>query len=183
MKKIVFIVTILMAYQTIQAQEEIIKDSSLKRLIVQAVNNFPKIKELQEQLNATGVKAQLINSNFQPIVSADAGYQFVAPVPEVSFGAGNVVRFQPYNNYNGGISLKHLNQFTRHCVTGCSQKREVSSISGRIAPWSHYRRFATNFTSKPVEGESSLTLAPMAFTPPQNISSTPTPFMYHLHMP
>jgi outer membrane protein TolC len=108
MKKIVFIVTILMAYQTIQAQEEIIKDSSLKRLIVQAVNNFPKIKELQEQLNATGVKAQLINSNFQPIVSADAGYQFVAPVPEVSFGPGNVVRFQPYNNYNGGISLKQL---------------------------------------------------------------------------
>ena len=45
MKKIVFIVTILMAYQSIQAQEEIIKDSSLKRLIVQAVNNFPKIKE------------------------------------------------------------------------------------------------------------------------------------------
>ena len=108
MKKIIALIAVVLTLQTIQAQDEIIKDSSLKRLILSAVNNFPKIKELQEQLNATGIKAQLINSNFKPSVSADAGYQFVAPVPEVNFGAGGVVRFQPYNNYVGSISLKQL---------------------------------------------------------------------------
>ena len=108
MKKIIALIAVVLTLQTIQAQDEIIKDSSLKRLILSAVNNFPKIKELQEQLNATGIKAQLINSNFKPTVSADAGYQFVAPVPEVNFGAGGVVRFQPYNNYVGSISLKQL---------------------------------------------------------------------------
>jgi len=108
MKKIIALIAVVLTLQTIQAQDEIIKDSSLKRLILSAVNNFPKIKELQEQLNATGIKAQLINSNFKPSVSADAGYQFVAPVPEVNFGAGGVVRFQPYNNYAGSISLKQL---------------------------------------------------------------------------
>jgi len=108
MKKIIALIAVVLTLQTIQAQDEIIKDSSLKRLILSAVNNFPKIKELQEQLNATGIKAQLINSNFKPTVSADAGYQFVAPVPEVNFGAGGIVRFQPYNNYVGSISLKQL---------------------------------------------------------------------------
>jgi len=108
MKKIITFFAVLLTIQSIQAQEEIIRDSSLKRLIYLAVNNFPKIKELQEQLNATGIKAELINSNFKPTVNADAGYQFVAPVPEVNFGAGGVVRFQPYNNYVGSISLKQL---------------------------------------------------------------------------
>ena len=108
MKKIIAFIAVVFTLQNIQAQDEIIKDSSLKRLILSAVNNFPKIKELQEQLNATGIKAQLINSNFKPTINADAGYQFVAPVPEVNFGAGGVVRFQPYNNYAGSISLKQL---------------------------------------------------------------------------
>lgn len=108
MKKVIILIAVVLTLQTTQAQDEIIKDSSLKRLIYLAVNNFPKIKELQEQLNATGIKAQLINSNFKPTVNADAGYQFVAPVPEVNFGAGGIVRFQPYNNYVGSISLKQL---------------------------------------------------------------------------
>ena len=108
MKKVIILIAVVFTLQNIQAQDEIIKDSSLKRLILSAVNNFPKIKELQEQLNATGIKAQLINSNFKPTINADAGYQFVAPVPEVNFGAGGVVRFQPYNNYAGSISLKQL---------------------------------------------------------------------------
>lgn len=108
MKKVIILIAVVFTLQNIQAQDEIIKDSSLKRLILSAVNNFPKIKELQEQLNATGIKALLINSNFKPTINADAGYQFVAPVPEVNFGAGGVVRFQPYNNYAGSISLKQL---------------------------------------------------------------------------
>lgn len=104
---ILSICTILTLSLSAFSQDTYIKDPSLQQLIKAAIEHFPRIKELEEQLNVNDVKAQLIQSNFMPTASADANYRFQAPVPKIAFGA-NSIRFQPYNNVSGGVTLNQL---------------------------------------------------------------------------
>lgn len=90
-----------------QAQQSPISDTVLQKLIGLAVQNFPKIKELEEQLRLSDVKSEIVKSNYQPTLAADANYRFQAPVPIIEFG-GNKVKFQPYHNVAGGITLNQL---------------------------------------------------------------------------
>jgi outer membrane protein len=89
------------------AQQNPVSDTTLKTLIQQAVTNFPRIKELEEQLRVSDVKAELLHSNYQPTLYGDASYRFLAPSPAIPFG-GNLIKFQPYNNYTAGLTLNQL---------------------------------------------------------------------------
>lgn len=104
-----YILTLLLSGSLLAAgaQDNPIKDTVLARLINQAVNNFPRIKELEEQLRINDVKEDILRSNYQPTISADANYRFQAPVPQIPFG-GNKFKFQPYHNVSGGITLNQL---------------------------------------------------------------------------
>lgn len=89
------------------SQESPIRDQKLKELIDKAVNNFPKLKELEEQLKLNDVRAELIQSNYKPTLGADLSYQYLNPLSEISFN-GTKARFQPYNNFNTSLTLKQL---------------------------------------------------------------------------
>jgi outer membrane protein len=89
------------------AQDNPIKDEQLKSLIQKAVNNYPGIKELEEQLNAFGVKDEIIKTNYLPEISGDASYRYTYPTPSIDFN-GNKFRFQPANNYDGHVSISQL---------------------------------------------------------------------------
>ncbi len=111
MKSLIKGALLLLLVQSAVAQESPIKDDQLKGLIQSAVTNYPRIKELEEQLKADDVKGEIIRSGYLPTVSADIGYQFIAPSPKVAFEtpAGKTsLAFQPYNNYNGAVTVKQL---------------------------------------------------------------------------
>lgn len=108
MKKIILsFAAILSICLTANSQDTYIKDQSLQQLIKAAIEHFPRLKEIEEQLNSNDVRAQLIQSNYLPTASADANYRFQAPVPKIPFGA-NSFRFQPYHNVAGGITVNQL---------------------------------------------------------------------------
>ncbi len=89
------------------AQDNPIKDEQLKSLIQKAVNNYPGIKELEEQLNAFGVKDEIIRTNYMPEISGDASYRYTYPTPSIDFN-GSKFKFQPANNYDGHVSISQL---------------------------------------------------------------------------
>jgi outer membrane protein len=89
------------------AQETPIKDPVLRDLIGQAVGNYPRLKELEEQLKVSDVKDELIHANYHPTLSADGSWSYVNPVAKVPFG-GNEFQFQPYNNFNTALNLKQM---------------------------------------------------------------------------
>jgi outer membrane protein len=111
MKRLIQGALLLLLVQSAVAQGSPIKDDQLKGLIQSAVTNYPRIKELEEQLKADDVKGEIIRSGYLPTVSADIGYQFIAPSPKVAFEtpAGKTsLAFQPYNNYNGAVTVRQL---------------------------------------------------------------------------
>lgn len=107
MKKTLITIVILCSSLSLFAQSSPIRDTTLQGLIQRAVQNFPKIKELEEQLRLSDVKSEILKSNYQPTLAADASYRFQAPVPIIEF-AGNKVKFQPYHNVAGGFTLNQL---------------------------------------------------------------------------
>lgn len=92
---------------TATAQDNPIKDEQLKSLINKAVNNYPGIKELEEGLNAFGVRDEIIKNNYLPVVSGDASYRYTYPTPGIDFN-GSTFKFQPANNYDGHVSISQL---------------------------------------------------------------------------
>ena len=107
MKKMTFSLLLILFVSGVFAQQNPITDTTLKALIQQAVTNFPRIKELEEQLRVSDVKEELLRSNYQPTLYGDASYKYMAPAPAIPF-QGNKIRFQPYNNYAAGLTVNQL---------------------------------------------------------------------------
>jgi outer membrane protein len=107
MKKLTFSLLLTLIVSCVFAQQNPITDTTLKSLIQQAVANFPRIKELEEQLRVSDVKEELLHSNYQPTLYGDASYRYMAPSPAIPF-QGNKIKFQPYNNYTAGLTVNQL---------------------------------------------------------------------------
>jgi outer membrane protein len=107
MKKLTFSLLLILIVSGVFAQQNPITDTTLKSLIQQAVANFPRIKELEEQLRTSDVKEEILRSNYQPTLYGDASYRFLAPAPAIPFN-GQKIKFQPYNNYTAGLTVNQL---------------------------------------------------------------------------
>ena len=107
MKKIIFSLLMVGMSCSIFAQQNPITDTTLKSLIQQAVANFPRIKELEEKLRISDVQAEILHANYHPTLYGDASYRYMAPSPAIPFN-GKDVNFQPYNNYNAGLTINQL---------------------------------------------------------------------------
>ncbi len=95
----------------VQAQDAPIKNEELKALIQKAVNNFPRIKELETQLQLKGVKDELTNAQWQPTVYADISDRINGPIPkaEIVTPGGKVdIKFAPLNNYSATLNAQQL---------------------------------------------------------------------------
>lgn len=107
MKKLIFSLICTLLIRGLFAQQNPITDTTLQALIQKAVTNFPRIKELEEQLKTSDVKEELLHSNYLPTMFGDASYKYLAPSPAIPF-QGNEIKFQPYNNYNIGVTVNQL---------------------------------------------------------------------------
>ena len=107
MKKLQLFILLCITTVVSNAQDNPVKDKQLIRLIGLAVNNFPKIKELQEQTKLYGIKNDLAKSSYQPTITGSANYAYIAPLPYIEFG-NNKINFAPNNNYNAAITVNQL---------------------------------------------------------------------------
>lgn len=78
----------------------------LRALIGQANTHFPRLKEQQALIQAGELRTDIARTALQPVVSANASYQYINPVPKANLpvnGRDVSVQFQP--NHNGNASL------------------------------------------------------------------------------
>lgn len=111
MKKLLSGAILFLLLQSASAQESPVKDEQLRTLIQSAVTNYPRIKELEEQLKTDDVKKEMIKAGYLPTVTGDISYQLVAPVNKAEFDlptGKSTIQFNPYNNYNAGVTLRQL---------------------------------------------------------------------------
>lgn len=111
MKKILGALALTIALSQAMAQESPVRDEQLKSLIQAAVNNYPRIKELEESLKADGVKQSIIKAGYLPTATTNISYRFDAPVAKAEFPLPTgpaTIQFTPYNNYNANVSVQQL---------------------------------------------------------------------------
>lgn len=107
MKLIVYSLLFITALK-VSAQDSLaLKDDQLKKLIAQAVVNYPKIRELEIQLSSNDVQEELIRTNYRPAITGDGSVALMAPVPSFNFN-GQKLQFAPYDNYNFSVSLHQV---------------------------------------------------------------------------
>lgn len=111
MKKFIGILVLVIALAPAMAQESPVRDEQLKSLIQAAVTNYPRIKEMEEQLKADGVKESIIKAGYLPTVNTNISYRFDAPVAKAEFPLPTgpaTIQFTPYNNYNAALNVQQL---------------------------------------------------------------------------
>lgn len=111
MNKIIGVLALVVALAPAMAQESPVRDEQLKSLIQAAVTNYPRIKEMEEQLKADGVKESIIKANYLPTVNTNISYRFDAPVAKAEFPLPTgpaTIQFTPYNNYNAALNVQQL---------------------------------------------------------------------------
>jgi outer membrane protein TolC len=79
-------------------------NSQLKSLITQSFGYFPRIQEMQKNAEVADMRVELARSNYYPVISGVGTYNYVTPISQVNFGAGDL-KFQPNNNYNFNVSI------------------------------------------------------------------------------
>lgn len=80
----------------------------LSQLIKKAFDNYPKLKQGNELINASVLQHDLARAAYMPSIDADASYRYQQPTPSISFplSPNNTLSFQffPANNYDFHIA-------------------------------------------------------------------------------
>jgi outer membrane protein len=108
MKTIKILITVLLLVQVAGAQAPAV-NPDLKALINQSFSYFPKMKELQQQVETNVYRAEGAKSGYLPTVSANVGYTYLAPISQTKFPIGpgeyTTLYFQPNNNFTSALTL------------------------------------------------------------------------------
>ncbi|MBI1769895.1 MAG: TolC family protein [Bacteroidetes bacterium] len=100
MKRIFIINMLILTFAFADAQT----NSELKSLINKSFNYFPRIQELQKASEVSAIRVQQAWSNYQPVLSGVGSFNYVNPISQANFGAGEI-KFQPNNNYNFNLAV------------------------------------------------------------------------------
>ncbi|MEI7727557.1 MAG: TolC family protein [Bacteroidota bacterium] len=108
MRVLFFIITMFLFRCMLPAQE-ISVPNSLKQLIDQSFQKYPRMAEMSEMVKMSEVRVSLGKAGYLPVAGGDLSYRHQYPTPVIPFptGQGQVqeVRIQPAENYNASVSL------------------------------------------------------------------------------
>ncbi|MFZ4526310.1 MAG: TolC family protein [Chlorobium sp.] len=68
--------------------------------------NNPALKAAAEEMSAADARVTKSRSAYFPQITANAGYTWLDPVSEVSFGGGTPLQFMPHDNYNAKVTAR-----------------------------------------------------------------------------
>jgi len=78
----------------------------LPGLVRQAIDYYPRLKELQQNVTLGETRTKIAESQRLPTLSGDASYSYLWPTPKIAIpipGVDAGIQFQPHNNYNVGL--------------------------------------------------------------------------------
>ncbi len=78
----------------------------LPGLVRQAIDYYPRLKELQQNVTSGEIRTKIAESQRLPTLSGDASYTYIWPTPKIAIpipGIDAGIQFQPHNNYNVGL--------------------------------------------------------------------------------
>jgi outer membrane protein len=79
---------------------------TLEKSIQLVRQNNHSLKAAEEESNAAEARVTKSRSALFPQVTASAGYTYIDPVSEMSFGGSSPIRFMPNNNYDAKVTAK-----------------------------------------------------------------------------
>jgi outer membrane protein len=102
MKTTKIIVSLLLLGNFVNAQNISINDD-LKKLINQSFSYFPRMKELQQEVETNTYRSEASKSGYRPTVNASAGYNYIDPISQITLPLGAppypTLYFQPNNDF------------------------------------------------------------------------------------
>ncbi len=69
-------------------------------------DNNPALKAAAEEMSAADARVTRSRSAYFPQITASAGYTWLDPVSEVSFGGGAPLQFMPHDNYDAKVTAR-----------------------------------------------------------------------------
>ncbi len=107
MKKIKLLIAfVLLSSQFTFAQEV---DPDLKALIQKSFAYFPRLKELQQQVEINTLREDVSRAGYRPTIAGNASYSYLNPVSIITIPTGpttvNEIQTQPYSNQNVNVTL------------------------------------------------------------------------------
>jgi outer membrane protein TolC len=108
MKKI-FLSAVSIAIFALYTQAQVQVNNDLKKLINHSFGYFPKLKEAANTVITAEDKIALVQTAANPIVGAQAGYLYMAPVSKVAFpGSTEAIKFVPNHNYTTSVNANYV---------------------------------------------------------------------------
>jgi outer membrane protein len=84
-------------------------DPDLKALIQKSFTYFPRLKELQQQIDINTLREDVARAGYRPSISGNASYSYLNPVSIITIPTGpstfNEIQTQPYSNQNVNVAL------------------------------------------------------------------------------
>lgn len=103
------ILSTLLAASAVKAQNQPAQlPDDLRALVQQANANFPTLKQQQQQLQASALRADIARTAMKPTVNGNASYQYVTPVAQATLpvdGVNRTIQFQPNHNVNANLGV------------------------------------------------------------------------------
>ncbi|MBS1611707.1 MAG: TolC family protein [Bacteroidetes bacterium] len=109
MKRIIYsLMALVLAGNTLYAQQGGGASAQLTQLIGKAMDNYPKLKEGQEYIKLGEARTELAYAGYMPVIGAEATYRYQQPTPKIVIpipGFESSIQFIPANNYDFNIKL------------------------------------------------------------------------------
>ncbi len=110
MTKVKFFFVLVLLASAAQAQTTI--DNELKSLIQKSFTYFPKVKELEQQVEISTVREDVIRAGYRPTVTGNITYSYIDPISIINIPTGpgtfNEIKTQPNGNQNANITVNQL---------------------------------------------------------------------------
>lgn len=87
--------------------QEPLVNPELAAMIQKTMDHFPRLQQAAIANEMARQKVGIQQANYLPTVTANAGFNYLDPVAEATFGAAKI-RFQPHENYNLNLQTNGL---------------------------------------------------------------------------
>ena len=108
MRNMLTLMALVLLWEIMPAQEVAVP-ASLKKLVEQSFQKYPRVAEMSEMVKMSEVKVSLGKAGYLPVAGGDLSYRRQYPVSTISIPTGQSqskdFRIMPADNYNASVSV------------------------------------------------------------------------------